>query len=104
MVRRKKLKRASGALTPAEAPAAGTRKPGRKPRPARVQQRKEPAPASSSLLAELAPFVVTTIRLKPTHWRALHTEALNRAGAGKRADASAVLRDILDDWLLARRE
>jgi len=76
-------------LSPAEAVAhaAGTRKkPGRKPRPA------------------LAPPVVTTIRNKAAHWRALHTEALARAGAGKRADASAVLRDILDEWLALRGE
>jgi len=49
--------------------------------------------------------VTTTVRLRLEHLEALHTEAMRRkverGGAGK-ADASAVLRSLLDEWLSRR--
>lgn len=47
-------------------------------------------------------FVVTNVRLSPQHLEALQREALarkvRRGGQGK-ADASEVLRDVLDAWI-----
>jgi hypothetical protein len=46
-------------------------------------------------------FVVTTVRLAPEHWEALRTAAFERArdrGGGK-ADASEILREILNRWI-----
>jgi len=47
-------------------------------------------------------FVVTNVRLSPQHLEALQREALarkvRRGGQGK-ADASEVLRDVLDAWM-----
>ena len=45
-----------------------------------------------------SPFPVTTFRLREEHLLALKEEAFRRAGV-KKADASAVLRDVLDEWL-----
>jgi hypothetical protein len=49
-----------------------------------------------------SPFPVTTFRLEERHLIALKEEALRRAGV-KKADASAVLRDVLDGWLASRK-
>lgn len=49
------------------------------------------------------PTVVTTFRVKAAHVAALQTAAIARKlarGSGK-ADASEVLRDVLDAWILA---
>ncbi len=75
----------------------------RRPRARRVPHEPQKRPMETLALAALLPFTVTTVRIRPTHWRALHEEALRRAGAGKRADASAVLRDLLDEWLARQR-
>jgi hypothetical protein len=49
-------------------------------------------------------FVVTNVRLSPQHLEALQREALarkvRRGGQGK-ADASEVLRHVLDAWIAA---
>lgn len=49
-------------------------------------------------------FVVTNVRLSPQHLEALQREALarkvRRGGQGK-ADASEVLRRVLDAWIAA---
>jgi hypothetical protein len=49
-------------------------------------------------------FVVTNVRISPQHLEALQREALarkvRRGGQGK-ADASEVLRDVLDAWIAA---
>jgi hypothetical protein len=93
----KRNERAEGVLTP-KVPAKTTRSRAR-PAPHEPQRR----PMETLALAALMPFTVTTVRIRPTHWRALHEEALRRAGTGKRADASAVLRDLLDEWLARQR-
>lgn len=51
---------------------------------------------------EAAPrWVVTTIRITPAHWKALRVAALERSMArgGGKADASEVLREVLDGWI-----
>lgn len=49
--------------------------------------------------------VTTTVRIRLEHLAALHAEAMRRkverGGTGK-ADASAVLRSVLDEWLSRR--
>lgn len=94
---KRKLEGAEGLLSPGDAVAhvarhaTGERKPPRKP-------------ASSAPADDGEPMTVTTVRIRPAHWRALHEEALRLAGPGKgRADASAVLRDVLDEWLARRK-
>jgi len=89
----KRNERAEGVVPPAE--PAKTRRSRARRAPHEPQRR----PMETLALAALMPFTVTTVRIRPTHWRALHEEALRRAGTGKRADASAVLRDLLDEWL-----
>ncbi len=91
----KRNERAEGVPTPAE-PAKPRGSRARRAAPHEPQRR---PPMETLALAALLPFTVTTVRIRPTHWRALHEEALRRAGTGKRADASAVLRDLLDEWL-----
>jgi hypothetical protein len=46
-------------------------------------------------------LVVTNVRITNAQWLALKQEALDltRARGGGKADASEVLRGILDDWL-----
>ncbi len=92
----KRSERAERVLTPKE-PAKIRRSR------ARQAPREPQRPMETLALAALLPFTVTTVRIRPTHWRALHEEALRRAGSGKRADASAVLRDLLDEWLARQR-
>lgn len=49
------------------------------------------------------PLLVTTFRVKASHVAALQTAAIARKlarGSGK-ADASEVLREVLDQWILA---
>jgi len=41
------------------------------------------------------PFTVTTIRLEADQWRWLREEALRRTETGGKADASAVVRDLV---------
>lgn len=51
---------------------------------------------------EVAPMVVTSIRIRRSQWVALHRTALARVGDGSsRPDVSAVLRSILDEWISA---
>ena len=57
------------------------------------------APAPVDVLAQR--WVVTTIRIEQKHWQALRMAAVERAtarGTGK-ADASEVLREVLNDWM-----
>jgi hypothetical protein len=50
--------------------------------------------------AEASTFVVTTVRLGRAQWNALRKAALERALAkGGKADASAVLRELVDEWM-----
>lgn len=50
-------------------------------------------------------FMVTTVRLRPEHWTELRQAAveLSAERGGGKADASAVLRGILDEWMVDRR-
>jgi hypothetical protein len=91
----KRNKRAEGVPASAE--------PAKSQRARLAPHEPQPRRMETLALAALLPFTVTTVRIRPTHWRALHEEALRRAGAGKRADASAVLRDLLDEWLARQR-
>lgn len=68
------------------------------------QPPKRPKPRDRAPVEATSPWVVTTIRLKAEHWRALRLAALDRAtsrGSGK-PDASEVLREILDGWIARR--
>jgi hypothetical protein len=68
-------------------------------KPSRRTSRPAPAPAEAS-----ARWAVTTVRLRADQWSALRRAALERAEAqGGKADASAVLRDVLDAWIQGRR-
>lgn len=50
-------------------------------------------------------FAVTTFRLKPDQWEALRLAALEQAKVkGGKADASEVLRGILDHWMASRKK
>lgn len=64
--------------------------------------RAKPAPKREALVVEpVARFAVTTFRIRPDQMHALRLAALDLAaqrGAGK-ADASEVLRQILDEWM-----
>ena len=93
--------KAEGVLTPAK--RAKTRRSRARARRTPREHQRQRGETLALALAALQPFTVTTVRIRPTHWRALHEEALRRAGAGKRADASAVLRDLLDEWLARQR-
>jgi hypothetical protein len=45
-------------------------------------------------------FIVTTVRLRRDQWNALRQAAQERALAeGGKADASAVLRELIDAWI-----
>jgi hypothetical protein len=50
-------------------------------------------------------YMVTTIRITPEHWKALRDSANERVAerGGGKADASEVLRDVLDEWMTKRR-
>jgi hypothetical protein len=64
--------------------------------PDREQPPARPAPVP----AGPARFVVTTVRIEAEQWGALRQAALERATAqGGKADASAVLREVLDAWM-----
>lgn len=97
---------ALAAVTGASSPAAPAKAKGKsrkaKAAPARS---KTPKVAPAPPAAEASPrWMVTTIRIRAEHWQALRLAALERAtsrGAGK-ADASEVLREVLDEWMASR--
>lgn len=47
------------------------------------------------------PFMVTTVRITGTQWKALRDSANERVAerGGGKADASEILRDVLDAWI-----
>jgi len=99
-VAKRKPTREGTATNSTPAKAAATRKGRGK---AKATRRKTPRGAAAPAApAEVAPrWVVTTIRIEHKHWQALRMAALDRAtarGAGK-ADASEVLREVLDGWM-----
>ena len=112
MAKRKPMGAAGNALfnrgtgMDALAAAAGAPAPARGKAPRAKASRQEAAPAPTPPVAaaavEPAPrYMVTTIRLRPEHLEALRVAAIKRAttrGAGK-ADASEVLREVLDRWM-----
>ena len=61
-----------------------------------------PTPATSKATAER--HIATNVRIRADQWEALRREALERALArrGGKADASEVLREIIDSWLETR--
>ena len=72
-----------------------------------------PPPTPLPLLKEEAPkeeeapvkFAVTTFRVKPEQWEALRMAAIEQAKVkGGKADASEVLRGILDNWMANRKK
>jgi len=74
------------------------------------ERRTEGERRTATILPHVAPpppeVRVVTYRLRPEHVDALQAEALERKrarGTRGRADASEVLRDILDAWLRAQR-
>ena len=91
------LAAAAGAPPPARGKGSKVKAPRQEASP-RVSQ----APPAVAAAVEPAPrYMVTTIRLRPEHLEALRVAAIKRAttrGAGK-ADASEVLREILDGWM-----
>lgn len=63
-----------------------------------------PTPATAKATAER--HIATNVRLRADQWEALRREALDRALArrGGKADASEVLREVIDVWLESRRQ
>lgn len=104
MAKRKPMGKAAaemmGRRTGAEALAEVTGGAHAAPKARRRERKREAAPAE----AEAQPgqrFMVTTIRIRSDQWNALRQAALEQAaqrGHGK-ADASEVLRSVLDAWM-----
>jgi hypothetical protein len=49
------------------------------------------------------PLISTTVRLTRRHQLALRREVLERGERGEQTDGSAVIRELLDEWLAEKK-